>query len=35
MPYMSLMQERTRIANHLQKVLEKTNIKLMTVASDI
>lgn len=32
---MSLVQERTRFANRLQKVLEDTNIKLTSVASDI
>lgn len=31
----SLVQERTRFANRLHKVLEGTNIKLMSVASDI
>lgn len=31
----SLVQERTRFANRLQKVLEDTNIKLMSVARDI
>jgi transposase len=32
---MSLVQERTRFANRLQKVLDDTNIKLTSVASDI
>ncbi len=31
----SLVQERARIANRLQKVLEETNIKLASVATDI
>lgn len=32
---LSLVQERSRFANRLQKVLETTNIKLSSVASDI
>jgi hypothetical protein len=31
----SLVQERSRIINRLQKVLEDTNIKLASVASDL
>ncbi|QBD77352.1 hypothetical protein EPA93_15665 [Ktedonosporobacter rubrisoli] len=31
----SLVEERSRIINRLQKVLEDTNIKLVAVASDL
>jgi len=33
--HLSLVQERTRFANRLQKVLEDTNIKLASVATDL
>ena len=32
---MSLMQDRTRVVNRLQKILEDANIKLASVASDV
>ena len=31
----TLLQERTRVSNRIQKVLEDTNLKLASVASDV